>query len=198
MPRVNFVKAARKDNPVAKKGEPYYWWKFRYGGKRFSLTHPKPSQLTQSAYLSTVYTIQEQIEAWDTITNEDDLEMFKDEIRNQLEELRDQTQESLDNMPESLQYSQTGELLQERIDALESAMDDIDNMDESSYNWSEVATQKEEHTEWEGNQPERENYDSAEAYADDLDEWECEEPEIDELEEADLSEAVDAVSNAII
>ncbi len=50
MPRVTHVKKARKDNPVCKAGESYYWWKFRYGGKRYSLTRPRPSQLTQSAY----------------------------------------------------------------------------------------------------------------------------------------------------
>lgn len=34
MPRVNHVKAARKDN----QGEPYCWWKFRYGGKHYPHT----------------------------------------------------------------------------------------------------------------------------------------------------------------
>lgn len=31
MARLHFVKSARKDNPSAevKKGESYYWWKFR-------------------------------------------------------------------------------------------------------------------------------------------------------------------------
>ena len=43
MPRVHHVKSARKDNPVAKKGESYYWWKFRYGGKRYSKT-PRPGR----------------------------------------------------------------------------------------------------------------------------------------------------------
>jgi len=34
MPRVHFVKKARKDNSAAKAGESYYWWKFRYRGRR--------------------------------------------------------------------------------------------------------------------------------------------------------------------
>jgi len=129
MPRVTHVKAARKDNPVAKKGESYYWWKFRYGGKRYSLTYPKASQLTQSAYFGTVYSMQEEVEAWE---GEDVLsfEGLKEDILGQVEELREETQSSLDNMPDQLQYSPTGELLQERVDALDSAESDIECIDE--------------------------------------------------------------------
>ena len=34
MPRVHFVKKARKDYPSTgiQKGDSYYWWQFRYGG----------------------------------------------------------------------------------------------------------------------------------------------------------------------
>ncbi len=53
MARAHFVKKARKDNPAAgiKAGDSYYWWKFRRGGKHYSKTAPRPSQLTQSEYL---------------------------------------------------------------------------------------------------------------------------------------------------
>lgn len=61
MPRVKHVKKAAKDNAVVKKGEPYYWWKFRYGGKHMSATYPRSSQLTQSKW-SGVYSAQESIE----------------------------------------------------------------------------------------------------------------------------------------
>ena len=61
MPRVHYIKKALKDNSAVKKGEPYYWWKFRYGGKRKSATRPRPSQLTQSKY-SEVLAAQEAIE----------------------------------------------------------------------------------------------------------------------------------------
>lgn len=197
MPRVTHVKSAQKDNPVCKKGESYYWWKFRYGGKRFSLTRPKASQLTQSEYLSTLYGLQERIEEWGSITNEDDLEMFKDEIRGELEELRDTTEESRENMPESLQESPTGELLQERYDALDAAIDEIDGLDESSMNWSEVVDQEEERAAWLERKPKRMSETDAEWFHVEED-WELEEVEVDELEEFDLSEAADAVGNAII
>jgi hypothetical protein len=203
MPRVTHVKSARKDNPVCQKGEPYFWWKFRYGGKRYSLTRPKPSQLTQSEYLSNVYGLQEQIESWGSITNEDDLEMFKDEIRGALEELRDQTEENRENMPESLQESPTGELLQERYDALDEAANEIDSLDADSMNWSEVADAEAEHEAWVEREPNPSSFllevNPKEAHADAHEDWAVDEPdEPDELEEFDLAEAADVVSNAII
>ena len=50
------------------------------------------------------------------------------DIKDALEELRDAAEESLDNMPESLQEGPTGEMLQERIDMLEDAMNELDNV----------------------------------------------------------------------
>jgi hypothetical protein len=147
MPRVTFVKSARKDNPVAKKGESYYWWKFRYGGKRYSKTRPRPSQLTQSAYYSQVRSLVEQIEDFSTSSYED-IQGLKEDIINELENLRDETQGSLDNMPDQLQYSPTGELLQERVDALDSAISELDMIDEE---W-----------EFDEDEPERDEFDEDE------------------------------------
>jgi hypothetical protein len=117
MPRVTHVKKARKDNSAVKAGEPYFWWKFAYSPKRYSATRPRASQLTQSAYFGALHGMQENIEDTE-LNNDDDAESLAEEINSQIEELTSETQESLDNMPESLQYSPTGELLQERIDAL--------------------------------------------------------------------------------
>lgn len=129
MPRVHHVKKARKDNPVCKKGESYYWWKFRYGGKRYSLTPPRPSQLTQSAYYGSVRSLVEQIQ--DTEVNDnDDFTSLRDDVTSEIDCIRSECQENLDNMPEQLQYAPTGELLQERIDALDNAESEVDGIDE--------------------------------------------------------------------
>jgi hypothetical protein len=136
MPRVTHVKAARKKNPVCKKGESYYWWKFRYGGKRYSKTPPRGSQLTQSAYYSTVRGMCEGIEDY-AVDNVDDFETLKEDIASQIQDLLSETQDSLDNMPESLQYSPTGELLQERIDALENAESEFDCIEEFDFDEEE-------------------------------------------------------------
>ena len=140
MPIVTLVKSARKDNSVCKKGESYYWWKFRYGRKRLSLTYPKRSQLTQSNFLSQLYDLQDNMEF-----DRAELEMSRDGITEQIQCLRDECQESLDNIPEHLQCAPTGELIQERIDALESWESEFENVD-IEFDEDLTAEEKEERT----------------------------------------------------
>jgi len=116
------------DTIFISKGESYYWWQFQKSPKQYSKTRPKASQLTQSAYYSTLYGITEQIEDF-SCDSADELSEFVETIKTELEELRDTTQESFDNMPENLQYSPTAELLQERVDSLESGISEIESMD---------------------------------------------------------------------
>lgn len=121
MPKVHFVKKAAKDNSVVKKGEPYYWWKFRYGGRRMSKDYPPRHLLTQSSFLSQLYQLQDGV-----YTTQDDVES----LISDLETLRDECQDSLDNMPESLQESsESGVLLQERIDGLEEWISNLEGID---------------------------------------------------------------------
>lgn len=131
MTRLHFVKKARKDYPQygIKKGESYYWWKFRYGSKRMSKTQPRQSQLTQSEFLSTVYGVQEDLEDLSASDFEEDLEEARHKAKDTLEELRDETQEKHDNMPDQLQDSETGELLQNRGDELDNMINDLDGVD---------------------------------------------------------------------
>jgi hypothetical protein len=110
------------------KGESYYWWQFQNSPKQYSKTRPRASQLTQSGYLSSLYEIVEQIEDYSTDSAEE-IGSFAEDIKTQLEDLRDTTQESLDNMPENLSNSPTAELLQERVDSLESAISEIEGID---------------------------------------------------------------------
>jgi hypothetical protein len=131
MPRVYHVKKARKDNPIVKKGEPYYWWKFRYGGKRYSKTYPKRQQLTQSGFKISLYDIEDSLsESLSKAATKDDLQSVIDGIVPEIESLRDECKESLSNMPEHLQQdSSSGELLQERIDNLEEWAGEFENFD---------------------------------------------------------------------
>lgn len=130
MAKVHFVKSARKDNPVAKAGESYYWWKPMVGGrggaKRYSKEPPRPSQLTQSEFLSAAYAAQESL---DEAKDADAFRAVAEEVR----ELGDETQGKYDNMPEGLQQGDTGQLLEERAsqcneraDQIESAADDLE------------------------------------------------------------------------
>lgn len=114
------------------KGESYYWWAFKNGGKHFSKEQPRSSQLTQSNYLSQLYAIQERVEDF-TAEVAEDIEPFVDEIKSDLESLKEETEGSLENMPESLQSSPTGELLQERIDALDNAISELESIQVDDY-----------------------------------------------------------------
>lgn len=59
----------------------------------------------------------------------DKFEEIKAEAIDQLSEIRDEEQEAFDNLPEALQVSERGENMQNCIDALESFMSDLEDME---------------------------------------------------------------------
>ncbi len=154
MARVYFVKAARKDNPVAKKGESYYWWKFRYGGKHYSKTRPRPSQTINSDFLSRMAEINERFTYDFSAEGERDAETLKGMVEDaigEVEELSGEAEENLGNMPEGLQEGPTGELLQSRVDEAETFRDALDDVDLDDYEGPEVPEEgniPQEFTDW--------------------------------------------------
>lgn len=122
------IPADKNDKILIAKGEPYWWWQFKNGGKNISKERPKRSQLTQSNYLSQLYAIQDRMDEL-SADEPEELESVVDEFKSDLESLKDECQNSLDNMPESLQSGPTGELLQERIDALDNAISEFESLD---------------------------------------------------------------------
>jgi hypothetical protein len=131
MPKVHTVQHARKDYPDAgiKKGDTYYWWEFRFGGLHRSKNYPKPSQLTQSEFLSAVYDLNDRISAMD---NSMSLEDIRSEVEGIAEEFRsraEECEEKKSNMPDQLQESMTGELLQERADSCNELADNLEGVD---------------------------------------------------------------------
>jgi hypothetical protein len=131
MARATFVKKARKDVPNTdiKAGDSYYHWSFRVGSrfaKRFSKTSPKRSQLTQSAFKGALYDIEDDIAE---LKADDGLGETAQFLAEQIRELGEECQGSLDNMPEGLQQGDTGQMLQERIDACEEAASELESID---------------------------------------------------------------------
>lgn len=51
-----------------------------------------------------------------------------DSVISDIENLKDETQDKLDNMPEQLQYSNSGEILQERIYNMDSIISDLETL----------------------------------------------------------------------
>jgi hypothetical protein len=120
-----------KSQRVIQKGEKYWKLEFRYSEPKVS-AYEFPftrSETTQSSYLSTLYSIIDGFNASPENLTIEDLESIRDDLVSDLESLRDETQDSLDNMPENLQYSPTAEMLQERIDNLDSGIDELENID---------------------------------------------------------------------
>ena len=60
------------------------------------------------------------------------LDALRAEIQDDLENVMDEEQEALDNMPESLQDSEKGQQMQEYIDAMQYALDDLESIDVES------------------------------------------------------------------
>ena len=137
--KVYHVKKARKDYPEAgiKKGESYYWWKPRFWGVRRSKTYPSRQELTQSDFLCRVYDIEDEIAEGLEVDIEDDPSEIESEIENwlmniisEIEELISECEDKLYNMPEQLQdTSEAGILLQDRIDALDNWINDLEDVD---------------------------------------------------------------------
>jgi len=131
MTKVYHVKKALKDNSVCKKGESYYWWSFRFGGKHYSLTYPKPSQLTNSEFLSQAYALNERIAELnpDNFNSIEDLQSEVEDIVEEFESLGEECYDKLNNMPEGLQESEVGCLLQERSDACSEVSSNLQSID---------------------------------------------------------------------
>jgi hypothetical protein len=130
MARTHFVKKARKDYPEAgiKKGESYYWWKFRYGGKHMSKEAPKASQLTQSEFLSRLYDVQDRL-ANISADNIEDIQTETESIAEELNEMASDCRDKHDNMPDGLQEGEVGQMLEERADACENAASELEGID---------------------------------------------------------------------
>jgi len=139
MPRVHFVKKAQKDYPAwgIKKGDSYYWWKFRHGGMRRSKTRPTRQELTQSPFLTQVYDIEDCLMSFTIHVGEKSIEEIREELEEFIEgivsdinDLQSECEESLDNMPEQLQESSaSGQILQERIEMLEDWVSNLESID---------------------------------------------------------------------
>lgn len=115
---------ARKDYPQngIAKGEMYYYTKIKTGPRSSrelrSKTPFRRSQLTSSEFLSQVYDIE------DRLAVVSDLEDAQD-IAADLEALASETREKFEAMPEGLQQGDTGQMIEQRAGACDTAAEAI-------------------------------------------------------------------------
>jgi len=204
MGKVNKIKSSRKEfkcnkcNEVIPKGSTYYRGEINFGPTiiRCEKCGLKGYEVTTSDY---VMRAGELVEDWSNSYSAD--ESGLDDIISAVEELRDELQDRLDNMPYQLQEADTGTLLQERIDGLDSAQSDLESIDIDSL-YADALEEFKSGLDFEGadkhlNEEDFEDWESAETALSNLDRSE----DISEIEgnvEAALREAIDeALSNNI-
>ena len=122
-----YKRKARKDYPKdgIKKGDEYYIVSLKTGPRSSrtlrSLRPFRRSQLTTSEYLSTLYDIEDDLQSFTLVEELSD-------IVDRWRPLAEETQGKFDNMPEGLQQSETGQLLEERIQSCENAADELESL----------------------------------------------------------------------
>lgn len=197
MPKVHFVKSARKANPRygIEVGDSYYHWAFMVGGrggpKICSKTRPTRSQLTQSEFKSALYGIFDDdlasIEkAINDTANTPDWASIPDDLEAVAERLRELGQEQRDkfeNMPEGLQQGDSGQMLEQRADGCESAADEIDSAASDLRQKLEELDSEEE--EYDAAVKAWEEYDAAYAEFEDSDDEDATEPDEPDMERPD-------------
>lgn len=155
---------AAKDHPQfgIKKGDVHWYVKIKTGPRTSremrQKTPFKRSQLTQSEFLSALYDWED---SKADVGSHEDVQGLADTIR----EIGENERSKFDNMPEGLQQGDTGQLLEQRADACETAASELEEIA------SEWETALEEHTglmsEWETYQDELASYEAdPEAYGD--------------------------------
>ncbi len=82
----------------------------------------------------------------------DDLESQIDEIKDAAQNLMDDTQGKFDNLPEGFQQGDTGQLLEERVNALQDCIDNLDGISidgdfDEGLNENELAEAKQQRAE---------------------------------------------------
>uniref|UniRef100_A0AAU6W3H6 Uncharacterized protein n=1 Tax=Pseudomonas phage Cygsa01 TaxID=3138529 RepID=A0AAU6W3H6_9VIRU len=136
MPKVYYVKAARKDNPAVKKGQPYYHWAFYRGSTHYSATYPRQSQLTQNEHLSAAHlaaeTLQDNTPINVTCASREELEAFVDEVKGFLEEADESVQEcsqgfteKADNIREHFSESEIADTAEEQAGEMDTWSSEI-------------------------------------------------------------------------
>lgn len=135
MGKVQFVQSARKEwkcgrcGAAIEKGMSYYRGEVNFGPTFVRCTKCKLEswEVTSSDYQREVGEI---VYRWKQ--NYGVTEDTIDAIVSDLETIRDDCQDKLDNMPEGLQEGEVGQLLSDRIDQLDAAIDDLGNIDPES------------------------------------------------------------------
>lgn len=186
MGKIEYIKKARKERKCSKcgkvieVGQPY-----KKGVINF---HPdivvcsecplKSYEVTTSEYCKNIGAI---VEDWSDSYGVND--STAEEISGELDNMREECEDALENVPDNLKEAPTAELLQNRIDQLEEAISNLDDIDTDSLR-SEAEEEAEEHLD-------RDDYESDEDYES------AKEEEADSIYEESLTNAIDEALSSL-
>ena len=192
MARANFVKAARKKNPVANPGESYWWWQLYRGRKQFSKERPRPSQLTGSAKKSQLYAAQENLEDFELdYQDASGLSGAISEAGSEVEGLADEWEESQQGQEEAFPGSENAERMGELADGHRELAQELEEVA------GEVDSHVDEMPEEPDPEPEEQEDISKEQYEADHAEWEAEQEDYESRKAAWDSELDDLKQRAL-
>lgn len=114
---VLFVRKARKDYPGfgVRRGDSYYWWKFRGEERQMSRCYPPRSWLTRSPRLARLYDTEDSLP--DLIETDIDIKaaaLHLPEMARILDEIAAEYERGAERTPAALQYSTHADGLRER------------------------------------------------------------------------------------
>lgn len=132
MPKLHHVMHARKAQPAngIEKGDSYYWWEFRNGGKHVSKTRPRRSQLTQSEFYAAMWEAEDSLTEAVSLTSDKDgileaLNSALDTVRDQMDSCADKVSNMESAFPNG---SPTIDLVQQRADRCEEIVDELERL----------------------------------------------------------------------
>lgn len=126
--KIHHVKKARKANKSLgiKKGQQYWWWKFRYSAKIVSFVNPGVSVIFRlTEYEQTIVELETTKAEIENEPGEETREEMKLELIEKVENFRDEQQEKLNNLPQNFQESS---ILNERIEEIENLISEIEDI----------------------------------------------------------------------
>jgi hypothetical protein len=135
--KIHHVKRARKDiwmkgqdgqsdEILIKKGEPYYWYKFRYGLKVVSKNYPTNVDKYPYALHKVFTQLEERVN--DAIENEE----YDSELEDELQEFIFERNEAIGNMEEYFSDSPQLDDMKEMVETAEGLLNDLTTLQEES------------------------------------------------------------------
>lgn len=113
------------------KGDTYLRIEEMYRPTRYRCTHcrPKRSELTSSDYYQWLWELQDNLHETYNLRSDG----VNEEIVCELESKKEELEERLENMPEQLRDADAGTTLQERIDSLDNAISELQDLEYPDY-----------------------------------------------------------------